>query len=610
MTFRSLLLYLALGSFGLVSDTFAQTLLSQWHLIDYSGSSCLAFSPNQQFLASGGGFGVTIWDLQSGRIYRSLKSHQGSACSLAFSPDGKTLASGGQRGSEPGDRSLKLTLWDVQSGTAKTSVADFRHEIYLTGFSPDGKLVATASNTVIENTFSSEVRVYDTSTMKVLNRFTTKQRELAWFALQALTKGKWDGSALPSNYGRLYSQETHQLLSQLLADAPTIMHVKQSNQDHYAVALRRPAAVVYDLSNANSSPVLSVKLPNSDLILSAALSPDDTLLAVGGTHMELDERNDRYITTDLYVALWNLKTGTRERTLSAHINAILDLAFSTDGASMATSSFDRKIVIWDIESLTQRVTVIGHADTAFDRVAFSPDNSSVAIAGFDSTIKLLEVSSGKEIQNLRGRVRPVSSLTFSADGQYLACGGFPSTIQVWDLRKKQPIKLFQSGAGTITWLSFSPDGRSLFSRDFQGTVKIWDVSSNRAARILAQNTEAVALSHDGKTLAVGGPDPTIRLLSTTDPAILSTLAGHTGRILALAFSPDDQTLASGALDESARIWDLKTGQLVAALPRTSEKYILPKYFSRNGKRLYALEGSAFQTWDLSSPASASPAGLR
>ena len=75
----------------------------------------------------------------------------------------------------------------------------------------------------------------------------------------------------------------------------------------------------------------------------------------------------------------------------------------------------------------------------------------------------------------------------------------------------------------------------------------------------ANAVHSVAFSQDGKTLASGSSDQTIRLWDVDTGEHKDTFLGHTSRVNAVAFSPDDKTLASGSSDMRIRLWDPKTG---------------------------------------------------
>ena len=107
---------------------------------DYVAS--VAFSPDGQWLASGGGFEdktVRLWRALDGTLERSWKASSGAVTSVAFSPDGVTLASGGGRGDD------SIGLWQVNQGTLLRKITGHSGSVLSVAFSPDGTRLVTGS---------------------------------------------------------------------------------------------------------------------------------------------------------------------------------------------------------------------------------------------------------------------------------------------------------------------------------------------------------------------------------------------------------------------------------------------------------------------------------
>jgi WD40 repeat protein len=106
-------------------------------------------------------------------------------------------------------------------------------------------------------------------------------------------------------------------------------------------------------------------------------------------------------------------------------------------------------------------------------------------------------------------------------------------------------------------------------------VRVWEVTSGREERRIAHSVHerlAVRFSPDGRTLACADgqhemrhfqpiPDISVQLWNWSEGTLLQSLRGHTNCVYTLAFSPDGKTLASGSMDQTIKFWDSATGEL-------------------------------------------------
>ena len=142
--------------------------------------------------------------------------------------------------------------------------------------------------------------------------------------------------------------------------------------------------------------------------------------------------------------------------------------------------------------------------------------------------------------------------------------------------------------GNVVSVAFSRDGKTLASGSADDTVRLWDVATGRQiGKPLTGHLGpvwSVAFSPDGKTLASGSADDTVRLWDVaTGRQIGKPLTGHLGPVRSVAFSPDGRTLASGSLDRTVRLWDVATGQLMGRLESDSGD-VMSVAFSPDGTR--------------------------
>ena len=166
-------------------------------------------------------------------------------------------------------------------------------------------------------------------------------------------------------------------------------------------------------------------------------------------------------------------------------------------------------------------------------------------------------------------------ILYSPDGRLIASAEISAAaIHLWDAATGKRVALLEGHEGGLKDLAFSPDGKRLASADeFEATstLRVWEVASRQVALQWKRENvviEALAFSPSGKTLALatridrsrGESKHVVILHDAASGKRLLTMRGHEDQVSSVAYSPDGKTVASGSLDGTIRFWDLETGK--------------------------------------------------
>ena len=277
--------------------------------------------------------------------------------------------------------------------------------------------------------------------------------------------------------------------------------------------------------------------------------------------------------------MWNPDTGALKVRLKGHTDRISALAFSSDGATLASGSWDRTIRLWNTHTAELKTAFEGQR-REIQSLAFAPDGKTLASgSGWEDTIiRLWDTDIAQQIGRLETYTRWVYALAFSPDiqgtsGMFLASGSGDGTIRVWHLDSgsaptDRPQMTLTAHTDGVLALAFSPNSTAQYnwvlasgSRD--GTLRLWKLTVGESTpRSLAlhghtADVQAVAFSPDGRTLASASRDKTIRLWNVHSGEHYKTLYGHADSVTSLAFSPDGKTLASASSDNTILLWEFE-----------------------------------------------------
>lgn len=319
--------------------------------------------------------------------------------------------------------------------------------------------------------------------------------------------------------------------------------------------------------------------------------------------------------------LWDVASRRLQQTFYGEAGFALGVAF-VDRATAVASYNTGNLRVWDLAGGRRQKS---YAVNAFmPSFAQIPDNRLAAV-GLNNAIRLLDLQSGETIRELA--LEPgaeslldsgnVTALAFNPSGTELVSGAGDGRLFLWDGVSGELVQRFDGHAAFVHDVVFSPDGRLFLSVSDDARLILWDGVSGETRFTYTHPTDvitSVAFSPDGRLFAAGAGttryvanfdlttqrDARILLWETATGAEVGQLAGHTGPVTAVAFSPDGRYLLSGALDATLRLWDVASGELLRRFDGHAGG-VMAVAFSADG--LYAASGAQDGTviiWDVAS----------
>jgi hypothetical protein len=167
--------------------------------------------------------------------------------------------------------------------------------------------------------------------------------------------------------------------------------------------------------------------------------------------------------------------------LQGHADKVWSVAFSPDGARLATASDDGTARVWDTASDKDLAVRTGHAGDVY-AVVLSSDGSRLATASLDGTARVWDAPTGKELAVLKGHTSAVHAVAVSPDGTRLATASWDETARVWDAATGKELAVLRGQEGAFEVVAFSPDGSRLAAASVKGTARLWTVRESAEDR--------------------------------------------------------------------------------------------------------------------------------
>ena len=556
----------------------------------------------------------TTWALPAGALARFGKGeHAISGGDVKLSPDGIYFAVATDIGLWWYDVSamFPIALWETERGG-----------ITAIDFSPDGKHISIAN-------WDGILKVMDVQSGETLTQIEKEDRYV--HIVFSPDSSKW-GVANPSGTIQVLDVKTGQCIAQMDRG----LHEFQSNDvsqlefspngQYIAGAVENPELYqdgkvinpdtegrqTYIWCSETGAPVAKFAGRNF------AFSPDSRLLACA----RHDETTDEGYRGPRVISVYDIAKGERIAYFTEHATWVHTVTFSPCGQFLASCDTDKMLCVWDLSKGTLKETYTD-CGTPF----YTQDGVLLTVTRYSGSIEVKAVECCEILQTIEWQFGSIGHKWFSK------CPELAIAYTRSDKRTKATTQTFPTLHEPTTFpdpMLFLPDGKTLASRSDARGVVLWDVKRQQARETLLKETRisaftvlpcgniiaayipngvhvrvwdaerpdepiaefteteqariwSIAFAPTGDRLALGSREGTIYHRNFKDQERLKPFKGHTNLICSVKYSPDASLLVSASNDNTARVWDVSTGEEIGTLPKVEDIGVMRVVFSPCGK---------------------------
>jgi WD40 repeat protein/tetratricopeptide (TPR) repeat protein len=484
--------------------------------------------------------------------------------------------------------------------------------LYAMAFSKSGNWLATGG----VNNREGEVRLWDAATGQPRGRLIQ-----APSAVMSLAISPDETKILGGGTGEawLWDAATGKLLGPPIPQAGAVYMAAFSPDGKRCLTATVSEARLWDVATGKR---ISQMQPQRGWLYCAAFSPDGQTIVTGGGDFAIrtiDDEGGDPLPNMGEARLWEARTGKPIRELASQRSLVLAVAFSPDGRTVVTGSYDRMARLYDAASGEPLGQPIAHP-TWISALAFCPDGRTLLLSGLSSS-RLWDVQTHQPVGDPFPQLESAVGLAFDAAGQRVVIASSEGTVRIWLLRAGRSLGLPLPHAGRVQLVAVSADGKTILTSSPE--MQRWEAAAGVPVGpplLLPDFARVLAFSPGGKLLAstqtrlgnvntsavygYGASKVAVHIWDPWTRKEVGPALWHEVAVYAAAFSADGKILAtaSGPLTGGdVRFWDVATGKELG-VGLHLDKRVSSLSFSPDGHKLATSGGiigaGEAELWDL------------
>lgn len=566
-----------------------------------AGIFCVAFSPDNNYIAAASIRSIFVWRISTGEVYCVLKSqtNNGFINGIAFNPNGNRIVSVSSTG--------EIEFWKLSSKMLEKKLIAHDAPIYSIAFSPDGSKFVTGSR-------DKSIKMWDAKTGELIRRLIG---HTGWVMQVSYNQdGNYILSASDDTTIRIWDSKTGESLKTFLGHRGGIKTAAFSPDGKTIVSASiwdrsirfwdvETGMLIKTMDNMNNVQSVEYSPENGRFILLAFQDKRIKIMDSSFTKIDcktLKETHWRIIGDVCFspnckniayafgnrIKIINSEHGSLVHELEGHVKEVESLCFSKDSNRIISSSKDCTVRIWDTET-GKLLSKFNNEDGYFDKcvVLCNDGKRFISASGWGCIVKIRDIENGKNIITLKGHNAFVHCVSISSDDKYIVSGSWDQSIIVWDANTGLQIKKLVGHEGSVYTVSFSSDGNMIISASSE-SIRIWNTRTGELLRKIegvdSHFNSAYFDPMDNKKIISASTDRTIRIWDVDSGLLMQTIQVHSGSVRNASFCSDGKYIVSASNDGTICICSFTPLQQL--INQTNERFKERPLTTEEKKRYY------------------------